>query len=89
MIMAQAKMQEVKLKEAQIQQEAQNYAMDYQAKMQELETERMEAAATLQEHEMRYMAETHKTNTDQSIAHANNIVKILTHLKEPQQPKQK
>lgn len=89
MIMAQAKMQEVKLKEAQIQQEAQNYAMDYQAKMQELETERMEAAATLQEHEMRYMAETHKTNTDQQIAHANNIVKILTHLKEPQQPKQK
>ena len=52
-----------------------------------LELERMEAAASLQEVEMRYMAETNKTQSDVQIAHANNIVKILTHLKEPQQPK--
>lgn len=87
MIAAQAKMMDAQSKQAKLAQDGEKFAAEYQQKMQALEVERVEAAAQLQEQEMRYMAETHKTNTDQQIAHANNLVKILTHLKHPVEPK--
>lgn len=87
MIAAQAKMQDIQLKQAKLQQDAEQFMLDMQHKQAELETERVEAAAKLQEQELRYQAEMHRTQTDQQIAHADNLVKILTHLKDPQQPK--
>lgn len=39
----------------------------------------MELAAAIKEKELGYMAETGRTESDEAIAHANNLVKILTH----------
>jgi hypothetical protein len=52
-----------------------------------LETERLETAAQLQEQELRYQAEMQKTSTDLNIAHAQNIVKLLTHSPKHLEPK--
>lgn len=75
----QIKGQEIQIKEQEIQMKQQNLQMEYQFKMQELETERLEVAGKLKEQELRYMAETNRTESDTAIAHANNLVKILTH----------
>lgn len=84
MLMAQAKISDIDLKRQQLMIEAENANRDFEAKLAELETERMETAASVQEQILRYQSEMKKTETDQNIAHANNLVKILTHLKEPQ-----
>ncbi len=89
LIMAQSKMREADVKAQKLQEDGKKYMMEHQQKAEALEIERVEAAAQLQEQEMRYMAETNKTQSDQQIAHANNIVKILTHLKHPIEPKPK
>lgn len=68
----QLKAKELELKEKEI-------IMEAQFKIQELQTERMEAAGKLQEQELRYAAETQRTESDRQIAHADNLVKILTH----------
>lgn len=88
-ITAYARMMEAETKKSKLQQEAQQAAADYQLKIKEIETEQMEAAAQLEETVMRAQAETQRMVSDEQIAHANNIVKILTHLKEPQSPKGK
>lgn len=88
MIAAQAKMMDSQSKMQKLQSDKEKFMLEHEAQLQALEVERVEAAASLQEQEMRYMAETHKTNTDQQIAHANNLVKILTHLKHPIEPNQ-
>lgn len=87
MMMAQAKMEELEIKKQKLMSDAQKAAKDFELKMAQLEIERVETAASLQEQEMRYMAETKKTQSDEQIAHANNLVKILTHLKHPIEPK--
>lgn len=86
MIKEQNKMQELKLKDQQLQlaqerlkMDGQKAGMDTQIKWQELQDRREEAAAALQEAELRYMSETNRTETDKSIAHANNLVSLLTH----------
>jgi hypothetical protein len=86
MIAAQAKMTEANAKAGKLQQDREKYMMEYNQKMQALDVERVEAAAQLQEQEMRYMSEMHKTQSDEQIAHANNIAKILTHMKHPVEP---
>lgn len=87
LIMAESKMKEADVKMAKLQDEKQKSMMEFQQKEHALEIERLEAAAGLQEQELRYMAETKKTQSDENIAHANNLVKILTHLKHPIEPK--
>lgn len=84
--MVMLKMQELKLKEADLQQKQQKVAMDaelskqeMQLKWHQLEDQRKAAAAELMEMELRYLAETGRTQSDESIAHANNLVKLLTH----------
>jgi len=57
----------------------QQIIMEAQFKIQELETERLETAGRLQEQELRYLSETERTQSNQAIAHADNLVKILTH----------
>lgn len=74
----QLKVKEVELKEKEIELKRQQIIMEAQFKIQELETERMETAGKLQEQELRYAAETQRTQSDTNIAHANNLVKILT-----------
>jgi len=44
-----------------------------------LEIAQMELAGNIEEQKLRYIAETERTNSDQAIAHADNLVKILTH----------
>ena len=70
---------EVELKEEEIRLKQQKIIMDAQVAIQKLEAEKMEAAAGIQEQELRYLAETQRTQSDESIAHADNLVKILTH----------
>jgi hypothetical protein len=70
---------ELELKEQELELKKQQIIMDAQFKIQELETERLETAGKLKEQELRYMAETQRTDSDAQIAHADNLVKILTH----------
>ena len=44
-----------------------------------LEIAQMELAGNVEEQRMRYLAETDRTQSDNAIAHADNLVKILTH----------
>lgn len=76
---AMLKQKEIELKEQEIELKKQQAIMEAQEKIQELENQRLEIAAQLQEQELRYMAETERTQSDQAIAHADNLVRILTH----------
>lgn len=73
------KAQELQLKQQELELERQEILMEAQAKLQELENERLKTAAELKEQELRYMAETERTASDQQIAHADNLIKLLTH----------
>ena len=82
----QAKIKDIQLKEQKIQLDQQKLQMEAQKtghevaqRWQELENERLKAAASLQEMELRYAAETERTQSDVQIAHASNLVDILTH----------
>lgn len=67
----QIKQQELILKQKQMQ-------ADIEIERMKLEIAQMELAGGVEEQRMRYMAETHRTETDKTIAHADNLVKILT-----------
>lgn len=73
------KAQELQLKQQDIELKKQQAIMDMQMRIQELENERLEVAGEIKEQELRYLAETQRTESDKSIAHAENLVKILTH----------
>ncbi len=70
---------EIQLKEEEIKLKQQKIIMDAQVAIQKLETEKLEVAGSIQEQELRYLAETQRTQSDESIAHADNLVRILTH----------
>jgi Phage P22-like portal protein len=86
MMMQQAKMKEIELKQQDILRKQEEMKMK-DAHMQEqlkieyerLDKEKVEAAAKLQEQILRYQAEMHRTNSDAESKNAANIVKILTH----------
>lgn len=73
------KSKELELKEQEIKLKQQEILMEAQFKLQELETERLKTAGELQEQELRYAAESERTESNAQIAHADNLVKILTH----------
>ncbi len=52
---------------------------DFKIEQMKLEIAKMELAGSIEEGKMKYMAETGRTQSDKEIAHANNLVKILTH----------
>ena len=79
MMQAKQKEAELMLKQKELMRKTQEMNMKMSNEMQKLETERLEAAAQLQEQEMRYQAEMNKTSADLNIAHANNLIKLLTH----------
>jgi Phage P22-like portal protein len=70
---------EIQLKEEEIRLKQQKILMDAQVALQKLETEKLEVAGGIQEQELRYLAETQRTQSDESISHADNLVRILTH----------
>jgi hypothetical protein len=67
----QIKQQELALKQKQAQ-------ADIEMEQMKLEIAKLELAGSIEEGKMRFMAETHRTATDKDIAHADNLVKILT-----------
>ena len=75
----QFKQQEIQLKAKEIELKERKIEADYQIAMEKLEAEKTIVAGQIQEQELRYMAETERTQSDEAIAHAENLVKILTH----------
>lgn len=75
----QLKQKEIELKQQEIAMKAQQMNQDAEIEMARLETERLEVAAQLEEQKLRYLAETDRTRSDESISHADNLTKILTH----------
>ncbi len=80
------KMQELALKKQELEMQQQKLMNDAQLsqgeleiKYQELETKKEIAAAQLQEMELRYISEAERTLSNEQIAHANNLIKLLTH----------
>jgi hypothetical protein len=69
--------EKLKIEQEKLQMQGVETGQQLQMKWQELEAKREEAAAKLKEMELRYMAETGRMEADASIAHANNIVKLL------------
>jgi len=67
----QLKQQELALKQKQMQ-------ADIEIEQMKLEISKLEQAAGVEESKMRFMAEAGRTQTDKEIAHAENLVKILT-----------
>lgn len=75
----QLKQKEMQLKEEDIRLKQEKIIIDAQVALQKLEAEKLEVAGSIQEQELRYLAETQRTQSDEAIAHANNLVQILTH----------
>jgi Phage P22-like portal protein len=67
----QIKQQELALKERELQSEIEIERM-------KLEIAKLELAGSIEEQRMRFSAEAHRTESDKTIAHADNLVKILT-----------
>jgi hypothetical protein len=67
----QIKQQELALKQKQAQ-------ADMQIEQMKLEIAKLELAGSIEESKMRFMSETNRTQSDKDIAHADNLVKILT-----------
>lgn len=72
------KEEELKLQQQKLMMEGKDSEIDAQMKWQEIEMRRQENAKDLQETILRFTAENNKTQSAQQIAHANNIVKLLT-----------
>lgn len=51
---------------------------DLEMEQMKLEIAKLELAGSIEESKMKFMAEAHRTETDKTIAHADNLVKILT-----------
>jgi len=88
--MVMAKMQELQLKEKKLQQDQERLQLDSHKtqqeiamKWEEIQAQREEAAAELQEMILRYNAEAERTQSQEQMAHANNLVKLLTHAHKP------
>lgn len=85
-IQAQAQQADAQFKQAQIQMKVQELAIkekemqaDIEIERMKLEIAQMELAGSIEEQRMRYLAEQNRTESDSAIAHADNLVKIMTH----------
>jgi hypothetical protein len=76
---AQFKQQQLEVKKQELALKAQQMKIDLEIEHQKLQAEEMAVMGEIEEGKMRYMAETGRTESDAAIAHANNLVKILTH----------
>lgn len=76
---AQISMKELEIKEHELQLEGIRTGQDISVALEEIQAQKLQAAAELKEQELRFQAETHRTNSDVAIAHADNLVRLLTH----------
>lgn len=76
---AQFKQAELQLKQKEIELKYKQQQIDLEIEMAKLQAEQAEVAGKIKERELQYMAETQRTESDTAIAHANNMIKILTH----------
>tara|TARA_R110000868_G_C10972576_1_gene770470 strand:+ start:5923 stop:8262 length:2340 start_codon:yes stop_codon:yes gene_type:complete len=76
---AQFKQAQIQIKQAELQLKEKEMQADIEIERMKLEIAQMELAGEIEDGKMRFMAETGRTEADTSIAHANNMVKILTH----------
>lgn len=76
---AQFKQQQLEIKKQELALKAQQMKIDLEIEHQKLQAEEMSVMGEIEESKMRYMAETQRTESDSAIAHADNLVKILTH----------
>lgn len=76
---AQAKIQELQLKQMELSSRVNHDAQATAMEWQRLEAEKLETAAQLQEQEMRYQSEMARIQTDADISHAENISRLLIH----------
>jgi hypothetical protein len=76
---AQFKQQQIEVKKQELALKAQQMKIDLEIEHQKLQAQEMQVMGEIEEGKMRFMAETQRTESDESIAHANNLIKILTH----------
>lgn len=76
---AQFKQQTLEIKKQELALKAQQMQIDLEIEHQKLQAEEISVMGEIEESKMRYMAETQRTQSDAAIAHADNLVKILTH----------
>lgn len=76
---AQFKQQEIALKKQELMIKERQAQADIEIEQMKLQIAQMELAGNVEDSKMRYMAETGRTEADTAIAHADNMVKILTH----------
>lgn len=76
---AQFKQKQIEIKEKELQLKAQQMQIDLEIEHEKLQAEKIQVMGEIEESKMRYMAETQRTESDAAIAHADNLVKILTH----------
>ncbi len=76
---AQFKQQQIEIKKQELQLKSQQMQIDLEIEKQKLQAEEVAVMGEIEESKMRYLAETGRTEADTAIAHANNMVKILTH----------
>ena len=69
----------LEIKKQELALKAQQMQIDLEIERQKLQAEEMAVMGEIEESKMRFMAETGRTESDEAIAHANNLVKILTH----------
>ncbi len=78
---SQFKQAQIQIKQQELQLKAKEIQSEIEIERMKVEIEKMELAKNIETERMRYMAETQRTQSDMTIAHADNTVKILTHLK--------
>lgn len=73
------KKQKLEIEQQKLMNESELSESELQLKFEELQTKKEVAAAQLQEMELRYLSEAERTQSNEQIAHANNLIKLLTH----------
>lgn len=76
---AQYKQQQIAIKREELALKRQQMEIDLEIEERKLESEEIQVMGEIEESKMRFMAETQRTESDSAIAHADNLVKILTH----------
>jgi hypothetical protein len=75
---AQFKQKQIEIKEKELELKAQQMQVDLEIEHEKLQAEKIQVMGEIEESKLRYLAESNRTESDASIAHANNLVKILT-----------
>lgn len=75
----QFKQEQIQIKKAELMLKEKEMQAEIEIERMKLEIAQMELAGNVEEQRMRYLAETDRTQSDNAIAHADNLVKILTH----------